>query len=75
MLKNIDKCGFYKKFDGKIQFSPKISNPKSAVKKVVGTVVTASQLTEEKEENKKSNTVFNPSTNKKKYKTESAFAT
>ncbi len=74
MLKNIDKCGFYKKFDGKIQFSPKISNPKSAVKKVVGTVVTTSQLTEEKEENKKSNTVFNTSTNKKKYKTESAFA-
>ena len=74
MLKNIDKCGFYKKFDGKIQFSPKVSNPKSTVKSSVGTVITATKI----EENKANETVSKSSSsvksNKKRYKTESAFA-
>lgn len=77
MLKNIDKCGFYKTFDGKIQFSPKNSNPNSKKDAAVGTVVTASQLLEkqsEKENKKSTESVVKNITDKKKYKTTSAFA-
>lgn len=46
MLKNISKCGFYKNFDGSLQFSQKNTNP--IIKKItsVGTVKTASPKVE-----------------------------
>lgn len=72
MLKNIDRCGFYKSFDGSIKFSDKISEPKVSTNKTVGAVATSSTI--EGNPNIKNSTPVNKQAteSKKKYKTTSA---
>jgi len=73
MLKNIDKCGLYKSFEGKVSFSQKISNPKQRITSAVGVVKTSKDI--EKETTSDPVEVKSPKKvdTKRKYKTTSAF--
>lgn len=70
MLKNIDRCGLYKNFDGTTQFQRKVTNPKTVISKKVGVVKTIAST-----ENSTKKIKEEPSTSvsiNKKHKIESA---
>lgn len=72
MLKNIDKCGFYKSFDGKIQFSKKVTSSNQN-KTSVGAVRTGTEKLKNQINSSKKVESTNIDTSKHKYQTTSAF--
>lgn len=72
MLKNIDKCGFYKSFDGKIQFSKKVTSSNQN-KTSVGAVRTGTEKLKNQINSSKKVGSTNIDTSKHKYQTTSAF--